>query len=188
MNKRHGTIRNILILQTILFTFLFAFLFYGGERVSADGADAVTPESTSCRYNYMRLAEMENGARLQQVYDSIVDTLTEFYYSDVTLEKFYQEKEGAPKYYYINKETVITGLTDEEVKTVYYAIQMDEAAAFLQDPYLCSNLREICHVLLSLETNNATEAFEKPDDIKLKSSMTVFSSDGSRSCVSRCAE
>ncbi len=70
----------------------------------------------------------------------------------------------------------------------YYAIQMDEAAAFLQDPYLCSNLREICHVLLSLETNNATEAFEKPDDIKLKSSMTVFSSDGSRSCVSRCAE
>ena len=47
----------------------------------------------------------------------------------------------------------------------YYAIQMDEAAAFLQDPYLCSNLREICHVLLSLETNNATEAFEKPDFI-----------------------
>ena len=58
----------------------------------------------------------------------------------------------------------------------YYAIQnLDEAAAFLQDPYLGRNLREICHVLLSLETNNATEVFGKPDDIKLKSSMTLFS-------------
>ena len=58
----------------------------------------------------------------------------------------------------------------------YYAIQsLDEAAAFLQDPYLGRNLREICHVLLSLETNNATEVFGKPDDRKLKSSMTLFS-------------
>lgn len=58
----------------------------------------------------------------------------------------------------------------------YYAIQgLDEAAAFLQDPYLGRNLREICHVLLSLETNNATEVFGKPDDKKLKSSMTLFS-------------
>ena len=58
----------------------------------------------------------------------------------------------------------------------YYAIQsLDEAAAFLQDPYLGRNLREICHVLLSLDKNNATEVFGKPDDIKLKSSMTLFS-------------
>ena len=58
----------------------------------------------------------------------------------------------------------------------YYAIQsLDEAAAFLQDPYLGRNLREICHVLLSLGTNNATEVFGKPDDRKLKSSMTLFS-------------
>ena len=32
---------------------------------------------------------------------------------------------------------------------------------------------EICHVLLSLEINNATEVFGRP--IKLKSSMTLFS-------------
>ncbi len=58
----------------------------------------------------------------------------------------------------------------------YYAIQsLDEAAAFLQDPYLGGNLREICHVLLSLETDDATEVFGKPDDKKLKSSMTLFS-------------
>ena len=58
----------------------------------------------------------------------------------------------------------------------YYAIQnLDEAAAFLQDPYLGRNLREICHVLLSLETNNAAKVFGKTDAIKLKSSMTLFS-------------
>ena len=58
----------------------------------------------------------------------------------------------------------------------YYAIQsLDEATAFLQDPYLGRNMLEICHVLLTLDTNNATEIFGKPDDMKLKSSMTLFS-------------
>ena len=58
----------------------------------------------------------------------------------------------------------------------YYAIKsLDEAAAFLNDPYLGGNLREICHTLLALEKNNATEVFGRPDDIKLKSSMTLFS-------------
>ena len=58
----------------------------------------------------------------------------------------------------------------------YYAIKsLDEATAFLQDPYLGGNLLEICHALLVLDTNNATEVFGKPDDLKLKSSMTLFS-------------
>ena len=58
----------------------------------------------------------------------------------------------------------------------YYAIRdLDEAAAFLRDPYLCGNLLEICNALLSLETGNAAEVFGKPDDRKLRSSMTLFS-------------
>ena len=58
----------------------------------------------------------------------------------------------------------------------YYAIHsLDEADAFLQDPFLGENLVTICHALLALETNNATEVFGKPDDIKLMSSMTLFS-------------
>lgn len=57
----------------------------------------------------------------------------------------------------------------------YYSIQnLDEAIAFLNDPYLGGNFQEICQALLALETNNATEVFGKPDDIKLKSSMTLF--------------
>ena len=57
-----------------------------------------------------------------------------------------------------------------------YGIQsLDEAAAFLHDPYLGRSLLEICQALLELETDNATEVFGDPDDKKLKSSMTLFS-------------
>ena len=58
----------------------------------------------------------------------------------------------------------------------YYAIQsLDEAAAFLHDPYLGGNLLQICRALLALNTNNAKEVMGQPDDMKLRSSMTLFS-------------
>ena len=52
--------------------------------------------------------------------------------------------------------------------------------AFLADPYLGANLREICAALLALDTNDATYVFGYPDDLKLRSSMTLFklASDG----------
>ena len=57
----------------------------------------------------------------------------------------------------------------------HYAIgSLDEAIAFLKDPYLGSNLHSICHALLQLDTRNATEVFGRPDDMKLRSSMTLF--------------
>lgn len=57
----------------------------------------------------------------------------------------------------------------------YYAIQsLEEAIAFLNDDYLGGNLLEICNALLALETNRPTEVFGKPDDMKLRSCMTLF--------------
>ena len=57
----------------------------------------------------------------------------------------------------------------------YYAIQdIDEARDFLKNSYLRNNLVQICQALLLLQTNNATEVFGKPDDMKLRSSMTLF--------------
>lgn len=57
----------------------------------------------------------------------------------------------------------------------YYAIRdLEEAAAFLDDAVLGSHLREICRALLALETDNATRVFGQPDDMKLRSSMTLF--------------
>ena len=57
----------------------------------------------------------------------------------------------------------------------YYAIESaEEARCFLADPYLGKNLREISAALLPLETNRARDVFWPPDDMKLRSCMTLF--------------
>jgi len=66
----------------------------------------------------------------------------------------------------------------------FYAIKnLDEAVAFLNDPYLGGNLIEISNALLTLDTNNATQVFGFPDDLKLKSSMTLFKYASNGPCV-----
>lgn len=58
----------------------------------------------------------------------------------------------------------------------YYGIDgKEEAIAYLTDEILRSRLIEISKALMSLETSNATEIFGYPDDMKLKSCMTLFS-------------
>ena len=59
----------------------------------------------------------------------------------------------------------------------YYAIKdLDEAAEFLKHPILGERLIQICHELLNLHSSDAHKIFGSPDDLKLKSSMTLFSS------------
>ena len=66
----------------------------------------------------------------------------------------------------------------------FYAISsLEEAIAFLNHPYLGRNLIEISTALLELETNNATKVFGFPDDLKLKSSMTLFKFASNGPCV-----
>lgn len=58
----------------------------------------------------------------------------------------------------------------------YYAIEnIDEAEVFLKHPILGSRLITICKALIHLKENNASEVMGSPDDMKLKSSMTLFS-------------
>ena len=57
----------------------------------------------------------------------------------------------------------------------YYAIKsLQEAQDFLADPYLGTNLINITSALLDLDTNNASAVFGFPDDLKLRSCMTLF--------------
>ena len=57
----------------------------------------------------------------------------------------------------------------------YYAIEdIEEAKEYLQNDYLRNNTIKIVSALLSLPTNNPTEILGRPDDCKLKSSMTLF--------------
>jgi uncharacterized protein (DUF1810 family) len=59
----------------------------------------------------------------------------------------------------------------------FYAIQdLHEAEEFLKHPVLSERLVAICNELLKLESNNANKIFGSPDDMKLRSSMTLFSS------------
>ena len=59
----------------------------------------------------------------------------------------------------------------------YYAIKnYDEALAFLNDEYLGGHLIEISKALMKLDSDNPTEIFGKPDDMKLRSCMTLFAS------------
>lgn len=57
----------------------------------------------------------------------------------------------------------------------YYGIKgIEEARAYLADELLRSRLVEISQALLSLKSNDASLVMGYPDDIKLKSSMTLF--------------
>ena len=58
--------------------------------------------------------------------------------------------------------------------TFLFIKSLAEAKAFLDHPYLGKNIREISNVLLGLNTNDASAVMGYPDDLKLKSSMTLF--------------
>ena len=57
----------------------------------------------------------------------------------------------------------------------YYAIRdLQEAKDYLRHPVLGPRLKEISSALLELEGISASEIFGYPDDLKLRSSMTLF--------------
>ena len=58
----------------------------------------------------------------------------------------------------------------------FYGIKdLEEANAYLKHPLLGKRLEEISNVLLQHPTSNAHTIFGSPDDLKLRSCMTLFS-------------
>jgi len=70
----------------------------------------------------------------------------------------------------------IHGLGFSETSKFYAIKNIKEAEEFLMHPILGERLIEICNKLLELKSNDANKIFGSPDDLKLKSSMTLFSS------------
>ena len=68
----------------------------------------------------------------------------------------------------------LDGLGFSEISHYYGIKGIEEARAYLADDMLRSHLVEISEGLLALESNNATQVMGYPDDLKLKSSMTLF--------------
>lgn len=57
----------------------------------------------------------------------------------------------------------------------YYAIaDLEEAKLYLREPTLRARLLEISNALLTLSSSDPTEVMGYPDDLKLRSSMTLF--------------
>ncbi len=71
----------------------------------------------------------------------------------------------------------IEGLGRSHIAQKYAIRNTDEAKAYLADLVLGARLVECCEVLLGLDSSyTASEIFGFPDDLKLKSSMTLFTS------------
>ncbi|HEY2649315.1 MAG TPA: DUF1810 domain-containing protein [Puia sp.] len=69
----------------------------------------------------------------------------------------------------------IAGLGFSETSRYYAIKNLQEAELFLKHPVLGSRLINISRELLNLKTNDARQVFGSPDDLKLHSSITLFS-------------
>jgi uncharacterized protein (DUF1810 family) len=69
----------------------------------------------------------------------------------------------------------IKGLGHSDMAQRYAIQSLAEAQAHLAHPVLAVRLRECCQILLELQTPaSALEVFGTPDDLKLRSCMTLF--------------
>ncbi len=69
----------------------------------------------------------------------------------------------------------ISGLGFSEMATFYAIEDLQEATNYLEHPILGSRLIEIANALLTVEGRTANQILGSPDDLKLRSSMTLFS-------------
>ncbi len=70
----------------------------------------------------------------------------------------------------------IAGLGFSETSKFYAIKDKIQASHYLEHPVLGSRLIEISKALLVIEGKTANQIFGSPDDLKLKSCMTLFSS------------
>ena len=68
----------------------------------------------------------------------------------------------------------IRGLGRSSISIEYAISSRDEAQAYLQHPILGPRLKECTRLVLQVEGRSATDIFDSPDDMKFRSSMTLF--------------
>ncbi|MBL7812685.1 MAG: DUF1810 domain-containing protein [Bacteroidetes bacterium] len=69
----------------------------------------------------------------------------------------------------------LKGLGHSSTADHYGIRDLEEAAEYLQHPVIGRRLVQVSNVLLSLSGRTATQIFGSPDDLKLRSCMTLFS-------------
>jgi len=68
----------------------------------------------------------------------------------------------------------IAGLGHSAMAQMYAIQSLDEAKAYLAHPVLGPRLRECCEAVLAVEGKTAHAIFGSPDDLKFRSSLTLF--------------
>lgn len=68
----------------------------------------------------------------------------------------------------------IAGLGMSSTAQYYSIADIEEAREYITHPVLGARLLEISRVLLTLDSSDATAVMGYPDDLKLRSSMTLF--------------
>ncbi len=69
----------------------------------------------------------------------------------------------------------LNGLGFSEMARFYGILDIQEATAYLAHPVLGPRLIAISQALVDLKTQSASQVMGSPDDLKLRSSMTLFS-------------
>ncbi len=69
----------------------------------------------------------------------------------------------------------LAGLGSSETSKYYSLANLKEAELYLRHPVLGTRLISMANILLKLPGQHAHEIFGSPDDMKLKSCMTLFS-------------
>jgi uncharacterized protein (DUF1810 family) len=68
----------------------------------------------------------------------------------------------------------IVGLGRSSMSQTYAIQSLEEAREYLAHPVLGARLRECCRTVLDLDGKTAHEIFRSPDDLKFRSSLTLF--------------
>ena len=68
----------------------------------------------------------------------------------------------------------IDGLGSTDMTKLYSIKSVQEASAYLEHPILGKRLIESCEILLNLDVPSISDVMGFPDDLKLRSSMTLF--------------
>lgn len=93
---------------------------------------------------------------------------------EVALKEIKQGRKQSHWMWYIFPQEA--GLGHSEMAKRYAIKDADEAAAYLAHPVLGNRLIEISHAVLMINHKSANEIFGSPDDVKLRSCMTLFAS------------
>jgi uncharacterized protein (DUF1810 family) len=70
----------------------------------------------------------------------------------------------------------LRGLGHSRMATRFAISSRDEAEAYLKHPVLGSRLRECTRLVMLVEGHSISQIFGHPDDLKFRSSMTLFAS------------